>query len=160
MSSVLSTADSGFLLLVWPLCSLRGIWAQQQEGTQTYSKDCPRACNSPCFLLWCTMPLVCPFILPSHHGVGPWAYLPLSHLSIKVFSKVIRERGYFLGVGRFVGLCLFMQVLEGRFLSLEHRVAAGTNEPLVWGRVGDDLSHKPFRWDVLLLCKHIETNCA
>lgn len=73
------------------------------------------------------------------------AYLPPFYLFIHFPLEVIRERGYFLGVGRFVGLGLFMQVLEGRFLSLEHRVAAGTNQQLVWGRVGDDLSHRPFR---------------
>lgn len=67
-----------------------------------------------------------------------------------------KEPGYFLGVGRFLGLGLFMQVLAGRSLSsFKRRVAAGTNQPLVWGRVGDDLSHRPFRWDVLLLCKHV-----
>lgn len=103
------------------------------------------------------MPLACPFILPGQHSVGLRAYLPPSHLSTDLLPAVIRERGYFLGVGRrFVGLSLFMQVLEGRFLSpLEHRVAAGTNQLLAWGRVGDDLSHRPFRWDVLLLCKHV-----
>lgn len=104
----------------------------------------------------CTVPLACLFILPGQHRVGLRAYLPPSRLSIDLLLEVIRERGYFLGVGRFVGLGLFMQVLEGRFLSsLEHGVAAGTNQPLVWGRVGDDLSHRPFRWDVLLLCKHV-----
>lgn len=101
--------------------------------------------------------MACPFILLSQPSlVGLWTYLPPSHLSRDSLPEVIRECGYFLGVGRVVGLGLFMQVLEGRFLSsLEHRVAAGTNQPLVWGMVGDDLSHRPYKWDVLLLCKHV-----
>lgn len=62
-----------------------------------------------------------------------------SQLSRDLLRGVIRERGYFLGVGKVAGFGLFMQVLEGRFLSsLEHSVAAGTMQPLVWGIVGDD----------------------
>lgn len=157
MGSGLSTADSCFLSLVWPPRSLRGLRAQQQGGTQIYPMDCPWTCNSSCCgTPWCTVLLACLFILPGQHGVGLQAYLPPSHLSRDLLLEVIREHGYFLGVGRFFGLGLFMQVLEGRFLSSsEHRVAAGTNQPLVWGRVGNDLSHRPFSWDVLLLCKHV-----
>lgn len=97
-----------------------------------------------------------PLAQPGQHlwGCAPSSpHLPLHHLAAGGDKGA--ERGHLLGVGRSVGLGLFMQVLEGRFLSsVEQGVAAGTNQPLVWGIVGDGLSHRPFRW-VLLLWKHI-----
>lgn len=101
-----------------------------------------------------------------HHAPGvfvhpPWsAWCGAASLSSPIpplqglAREVIRECGYFLGVGRFPGLGLFMQVLEGRSLSsFEHRVAAGTNRPLVWGEWGMVFHTSPSDGDVLLLCR-------
>lgn len=146
MGSGLSTADSCSAAVLTSTCSERA-----QGLIARGSPDSPRGLSlSKAFpvplapSLWHTLVSTCGAeILPS----PIW---PLHHLAPGGDKGA--ERGYFLGVGRSVGLGLLLQVLEGRFLSsLELRVAAGTNQPLVWGRVGDDLSHRPFRWDVLLL---------
>lgn len=141
VGSGLSTADSYLLMLFWPPRALRGLRAQLTPWTVPEQ-------GISC--------LMHPATGTSWSApVGLCSYLPSPHLSITLLLEVIREQsvGTSWAWGDLLGLVFSCRCCRGDSCLLG--VAAGTNQPLVWGRVGDDLSHRPFRWDVLLLWKHV-----